>query len=221
ELGLVLVGHALVAEVLPQLVDPLEAADDQALEVELGRDPQVVVGVERVVVRDERLREAAAVARLEDRRLDLEEALAVEVAADRGHDARAELELGARLLVHQQVEVAAPVALLDVGQAVEGVRERRPDLREELELVGRERRLPAPRLRRPALGADDVAEVQVDLARAARVAEELDAAGAIDEVEEDELPVAAPRHHAAGDPARLPRLLPRLQPLRLRANVGY
>ena len=35
----------------------------------------------------------------------------------------------ARLLVHQQVEVAPAVALLDVGQAVERVRQRRVDLR--------------------------------------------------------------------------------------------
>ena len=58
ELGLVLVRDALVAEVLAELVDPLEPADDQPLEVELGRDPQVEVAVELVVVRDERAREA-------------------------------------------------------------------------------------------------------------------------------------------------------------------
>jgi hypothetical protein len=32
----VLVGHALVAEVAAELVDALEAADDEPLEVELG-----------------------------------------------------------------------------------------------------------------------------------------------------------------------------------------
>src|SRR5205085_9439067 len=61
----------------------------------------------------------------------------------------------------------------------------------------------------------------VDLARAARVAEELDPAGAVDEVEEDELAVAAPRHDAAGDPPRFPRLLPRLEPRGLVANIGH
>ena len=49
ELGVVLERDALVAEVLAELVDPLEAADDQPLEVELGRDPQVEVLVELVV----------------------------------------------------------------------------------------------------------------------------------------------------------------------------
>ena len=74
ELGVVLVGDAFVAEVLADLVDPLEPADDQALEVELGRDPQVEPLVELVVVGLERARERAAVAGLEDRRLDLDEA---------------------------------------------------------------------------------------------------------------------------------------------------
>ena len=79
ELGRVLVRHALVTEVPAQLVDALEPADDQPLEVELGRDPQVEVLVELVRARDERVGERAAVARLEDRRLDLDEAVAVEV----------------------------------------------------------------------------------------------------------------------------------------------
>ena len=54
ELGVVLVGDALVAEDPADLVDALEAADDQALQVQLGRDAEVEVLVELVVVRDER-----------------------------------------------------------------------------------------------------------------------------------------------------------------------
>ena len=80
ELRLVLVRDALVAEVLADLVDPLEATDDEPLEVELGRDAQVEIGVELVRVRDERMREGAAVVRLKNRCLDLHEPLCVEVA---------------------------------------------------------------------------------------------------------------------------------------------
>ena len=43
EFGRVLVGHALVAEVAAELVHALEPADDQPLEIELGRDAQVEV----------------------------------------------------------------------------------------------------------------------------------------------------------------------------------
>ena len=136
-----LVGQPLVPEVLAELVDLLQAADDQPLQVELGRDPQVVVGVERVVVRHERLRERAPVAGLEDRRLDLEEPVRVELGTDGADDPCPELEVGAGLLVDEQVEIALPVARLGVGDAVERVRQRAPDLRQQLELVDREGRL--------------------------------------------------------------------------------
>src|SRR5215210_6674197 len=53
ELGVVAGGDAFVAEVAVQLINPLEAADEEALEVEFGRDAQIQVYVERVVMRDE------------------------------------------------------------------------------------------------------------------------------------------------------------------------
>ena len=64
ELGIVLEAHALVAEVLAHLVDAVDAADDAALEVQLGGDAQVEVALELVVVGDERPRQGAAVERL-------------------------------------------------------------------------------------------------------------------------------------------------------------
>ena len=198
ELVRVLVRDPLVAEVLADLVDALEPADDQPLQVELGRDPEVEVLLEVVPVGDERLREGAAVARLQHRRLDLDEAVRVEVPPDRGDDAAAGEKVGARLLVHQQVEVALAVALLDVGEAVERVRQRRAVLRQQLELDHLQRRLAAARLGRVAGDADDVAEVDVDLAR-----EQLDPPAAVDEVEEGDLPHLAPREHAAREAKRL------------------
>jgi hypothetical protein len=51
ELGIVLRAHALVAEVAVDLVDAVQAADDQALQIELRRDAQKQIQVERVVVR--------------------------------------------------------------------------------------------------------------------------------------------------------------------------
>ena len=203
-----LVRDALVTEVLRQLVDLLEPADDQALEVELVGDPQVEVGLELVRVRHERLCEAAAVARLEDRRLDLEEAFAVEVGAHGADDPRAHDREPPRVLVHQQVEVPAPVARLDVRQAVERVGERGADLGEQDELVDGERRLAAPRARGRAGDADDVAEIEVELTGAALVAEQLDPPRAVDEVEERELAHVAPRHHSPGEAELLRRSVP-------------
>ena len=77
--GLCLYDTPFVAEVLAELVDLLQTADDQPLEIELGRDPQVQGPVELVVVSGERPRERAAVERLKHRGLDLHEPAVVEV----------------------------------------------------------------------------------------------------------------------------------------------
>ena len=116
-----LVRVALVAEVLRELVDLLEPADDETLEVELVGDAKVEIGVEQLRVRRERLREAAAVAWLQDRRLDLDEPLAVEIGTDRGDHPGALDRLVARFLAHQEIEVALPIAELDVLDPVECV----------------------------------------------------------------------------------------------------
>ena len=216
ELGVVLERDALVAEVLAELVDALEPADDQPLEVELGRDAQVEVAVELVVMRHERPRERAAVARLQHRRLDLDEALAVEVRREPRVTMRARsMNVGARLLVDEQVEVALAVAQLDVGEAVERVGQRLGVAREHLERVGEQRRLAAAGTAGMPGDADDVAEEDVDLARLRRLADHLDPARAVDDVEEDELAHVAPRHRAAGDPARRVGRLPGLERLAL------
>ena len=89
ELGVVAAVDPLVAEVPADLVDALEAADQQALQVQLQRDPQVQVDVQHVVVGDERLRHRAAGDRLQHRGLDLDEAALVQVRADRPQRRRA------------------------------------------------------------------------------------------------------------------------------------
>ena len=66
------------------------------------------------------------------------------------------------------------------------------------------------------IDADDVAEVHVDGAGAVGGAEQLDAARAVDEVEEDELPHLAPREHAAREAALLGPLVAGLE----RAGLG-
>ena len=91
-------GDALVAEVLAELIHALEAAHDAALEEELGGDAQVEGAIECVVVGGEGPRQRAAVERLQDGRLDLDEAALVEVGAHGGDDARARDEEPAGVL---------------------------------------------------------------------------------------------------------------------------
>ncbi len=133
ELGVVLEGDAFVAEVLAQLVDALDAADDQALQVELGGDPEIEIAIEGVVVRHERAGECAAVDRLEHGRLDLDEPLGVEPAARLGDHLGAQDEALAHLGVRDQVLLAMAVAKLRVlearplvGRRAEALGEKRP-----------------------------------------------------------------------------------------------
>ena len=76
--------------------------------------------------------------------------------------------------------------------------------------VDRERGLAALRPRRDAGRADDVAEVEVDGPGALLGDEQLDLPGAVDEVEEDELPHVPPSHDPPSDAPRLAGLLPGL-----------
>jgi len=58
--GVVLCGNPLVPEIPVDLEDPFESADGEALQIELRRDTQVEIHVERVVMRHERTRDSRA-----------------------------------------------------------------------------------------------------------------------------------------------------------------
>ena len=125
----------------------------------------------------------------------------------------------ARLLVHEQVEVALAIAGLRVGEAVERVRKRAPVPREHVSSStasdGSPRRDFAGRPETPTTSP----EMDVDVARAAGVAHELDAPGAVDQVEEDELPHLAARHDAAGETSHFVELASGLDPFGRGTNV--
>jgi hypothetical protein len=101
----------LVPEVLPDLVDPLEAPHDQPLQVELVRDPEVEGRVEGVVMRRKRPGRRAPVEGLEDRGLHLEEVPGIQELPN-GPDHRGPLhEDLPHLGVDRQVGVPLPVAV--------------------------------------------------------------------------------------------------------------
>ena len=159
ELGVVARAQPLVAEVAVDFVHALEATDDEALQVQLRRDAQEQVAVERVVMRDEWPRRRAAGDRLQHRRLDLDEALAVEEAADEAHDAGADAEGLAHLGVHDQVDIALAVARLGVGQASPLLGQRAHGLDQQLDARDLDRQLAGLGAEHGAAGADDVADV--------------------------------------------------------------
>ena len=118
ELGVVAGVDAFVAEHATDLEHALEAAHDEPLQVQLGRDAEVEVDVERVVVGDERARGGAAELVPEHGRLDLDEARVGELAAERGDRGEADREDPAGVLVDDEVDVALAEAGVDVGEAV-------------------------------------------------------------------------------------------------------
>src|SRR6266540_1533127 len=98
--------NAFVTKVLTDLVDALEAADDQPLEVQLIGDPKIQILVQLVVMGHKRLCRRAAVERLERGRLDLDEAARIQKAAHGGDDLCAGAKGLLDLVVDDQVEVA-------------------------------------------------------------------------------------------------------------------
>ena len=78
----------LVAVDPADLEDPLHAADQEPLQVQLGGDPQEQVDVERVVMSDERPGRRAAGDGLHRGRLDLDEPFLGHGLAERGDDLR-------------------------------------------------------------------------------------------------------------------------------------
>ena len=111
---------------------------------------------------DERPRQRAAVDRLQDRRLDLDEAFVVEEAADRGDDLGARDEDLAGLLVGHQVQLAVAQARLGVGQPGVLVGRRAQRLGQQLPVVDLDRQLAAAGLEDRAVDAQQVAEVERD-----------------------------------------------------------
>jgi hypothetical protein len=161
ELGVVARVDALVPVHAPDLEDALVSADDQALEVELERDAQVQLQVERVVVRGERARGRSAGDLVEDERLDLDVPSAGEELANSGDRAMANVEDPAGLGIDDQVEVAPPQPELRVGDSAALARQRENRLREELRPDGLDRRLASSGHHQRPLRSDPVADVEV------------------------------------------------------------
>ena len=209
ELGVVLRRDPLVAEVLVDLEDPLEPADHQPLQKQLGRDPQVQIHPEGVVVGDEGTRRRPARQHLHHRRLHLEEVAVLEEATDEGDDLRPAPEDGAGRFVHEQIDVALAAAQLDVLHPVPLVGEGREDLRREPRLAQLHRQLPPLGDHHHALRPQPVADIETPQQReqivahlvAARV--QLHAPRPIHDAHEQGAPHPVARHHppAEGDVA--------------------
>lgn len=154
--------RALVAEVAVDLEDVLDAADDRALEEELGCDAQVHVDVVGVHVGLERTGRRSPVHDLEHRGLDLDEVLRGEGATQRGHHLGAGAHGLPRGLPGDEVEIAlAHTGVL--GEFGVQARQGAQRLRGHLPCVGEHGELAALGLDDPTVEEDEVAEVDIGL----------------------------------------------------------
>lgn len=165
ELGVVGKIDTLVAELTANLVDTLETTDDQLLEEQLGGDTHVQLHIEVIVVCLEGLGGSTTSDGVHHGSLDLDEVTRVEVVADVGDHLGAGDEGATSVVVHDQVEELAAVALLLVLEAVVLVGELVQAGGEEGDFLGEERelaRVAGARVgaARVALDADDVSTAQ-------------------------------------------------------------
>ncbi len=216
ELGVVEPVDPLVTEVLADLVDPVQAAHDEPLQVQLVGDAQVQGALQGVVHGDERPRRGSAVERLQGGRLHLQEPLGVQECPQLGDDPRALAEDLADLRMDSQVGIPLPVARLGVREtrvhpllARLRVRVHLPE-RQRPQRLGQERpgrdvdgHLPGAGAEEGALHAQPVAQVeQVQrgegaLTQGVLLEIELDAPGHVLQVGEGALAVGAPGHDTA------------------------
>ena len=160
EFGIVLRRDSFVSKIPVDLVDPLDSADHQALQIQLGRDAQIQIHVERVVMRNEGPRGRATVNRLQHRRFYFQETTRLQLAAQRSDDLRSRDENFANLRVGDQIQVALAVADLDVFQAVPLFGHGKQRLGHEIEPLHMHAQLTGLGPKQIALGGDNVADFQ-------------------------------------------------------------
>jgi hypothetical protein len=213
ELRLAVGAQILVAEAARDLVVALVAAHHQQLLEQLRGLRQRVEGARREPGGDEEVAGALGGGAGEDRRLDLDEVVRVQVVAHGADDGVAqEQRVAHRLAAQVEHPVAQADELVDLRGLVDrerrgqGVGEELHRRHGQLDLTRAQTRVDVALLAADHLPArrEDVLRAQplrerMRLGRRLRVEDELDDARAVAEVDEDEAAVVAPAVHPAGD----------------------
>ncbi len=152
--------EALVAEDPPDLVHPVQPADDAPLQVQLRRDAQVQRAAQRVVLRHEGPRVGARRDGQQDGRLHLQVVATVHEPPDRRHQPAPQHEPLPHLVVRDQVRLPLPQPLLHVLQPVPLLRRRPQRLPQHRRRPRLNRGLARPRVDQPSPNAQEVPQVQ-------------------------------------------------------------
>ena len=196
---------AFVAEIAIDFVNALEAANHEPLEKQLGRNAQVELHVERVVVRHERPGNRSSRHGLHHRGFHFEVILRIQERANVGHYLRANAKNPATVLVHDQVGVTLAIANLLVRQAVEFFRQRTQRFRQQAHVVCFDRQFPGVGFEQGANGANDVPDIPLlellidALRQPVALQANLYLCRAVVQLDETGLPHDALDHHATGN----------------------
>ncbi len=150
------------------------------------------------------LRRGSSGDRLHCRRLDLDEPLLGHGLAERGDQFGSAGEDGHRVGVAEQVDVALPIALFQVGQAMPLLGRGEQALGQESERLGEDGQLTGPGVAKPAVDADHVTKVEEFRELPAQLSdlflanEDLDVPRPIAQLEEDDFPLTAAQADPAG-----------------------
>ena len=118
KLGVVGAVHTFVAEVTADLIHAFKTTNDESLQVQLRRDAQVHIYIERVMMRDKRTSRCTTGYLLQDRRLYLRITRLVEYLTHRAQDRRAFQEGVLHSFVDYQVHIPLTITLLGIIESV-------------------------------------------------------------------------------------------------------
>jgi hypothetical protein len=106
--------YALIPKVLANFVHAREATDDQSLEIEFGRNAQIKVLAERIMIGDKRAGGSTAVKWLQNWGFDLEKAAFIKNTPHRADNPSASTKDVAAVAINNQVEVTLAMPFFNV-----------------------------------------------------------------------------------------------------------
>jgi hypothetical protein len=205
EFGVMRAVDPLIPKDAADFIDLFHAAHHQPLQMQLERDPQEQIHVERVVMRDERPRRCAAGDGVQHGRFDLGKAAPAERLPHRIDDPRAAEHFLQHAVVVDQVDVPLPQQHFDIFGPMKFLRGLGQRLRQEGHLVDADRHFAGVRQLQMAVDADQIAEVDAADHFPLLVSEvglrehQLNPPGPVLQVEELELPLVVAEHDPAGE----------------------
>ena len=161
ELGVVGGVHAFVTEQTTNLVHPIKAADDAALQIQLGGNTQVQIHIQRIVMGDKGTGGSTTLNDIQNGGIHFQIAQLIKITTDSG-DGLGTLDKSlAHLGIDDQIHVALTVAGVHILQAVVLFGQGQQALAQQRVLLHLHRDLTAAGTEHDALDTDDITDIQL------------------------------------------------------------